>query len=130
MFTFIHRNPEMQLDKGHTALFLADVQNEFLTEGGTYYPLIEESLRANKVPDHLEELLPLRQGMRLPSHPLAALLLPDRWPVGRSWRCYLALPRAGGLRRPKGSSEPGRLRGVRVDFPERYRKYLQDGKTL
>lgn len=32
MFTFTHRNPEMQLDKKHTALVLADMQNEFLEE--------------------------------------------------------------------------------------------------
>ena len=30
MFTFTHRNPEMQIDKPHTALVLADMQNEFL----------------------------------------------------------------------------------------------------
>ena len=57
MHIFSHRNPEMHLDRGHTALFLADIQNEFLTEGGTYYLLIEESLKANKVHDHLEDLM-------------------------------------------------------------------------
>jgi len=30
MFTFTHNNPEMQIDKPHTALVLADMQNEFL----------------------------------------------------------------------------------------------------
>ena len=33
MFTFTHRNPEMRLDKDHTALVLADIQNEFLQPG-------------------------------------------------------------------------------------------------
>ena len=32
MYTFTHRNPEMQIDKPHTALVLADMQNEFLEE--------------------------------------------------------------------------------------------------
>ena len=41
MYVFTHRNPEMQLDKQHTALVLADLQNEFLEEKtGTYYELI------------------------------------------------------------------------------------------
>jgi biuret amidohydrolase len=33
MFTFTHRNPEMKLDKNHTALVLTDIQNEFLQPG-------------------------------------------------------------------------------------------------
>ncbi|MGY6163933.1 isochorismatase family protein [Paraburkholderia strydomiana] len=57
MFTFTHRNPEMQLDRHHTALVLADIQNEFLSEHGSYYPMIEDSLRQNNVPEHIEQLL-------------------------------------------------------------------------
>jgi hypothetical protein len=33
MYVFAHKNPEMQLDKKQTALVVADIQNEFLTEG-------------------------------------------------------------------------------------------------
>jgi hypothetical protein len=42
MFTFTHRNPEMLLDKDHTALVLADIQNEFLPPGDQprYYALV------------------------------------------------------------------------------------------
>ena len=47
MFTFTHRNPEMQLDKQHTALVLADIQNEFLQPGSEprYHALIEDALK-------------------------------------------------------------------------------------
>jgi hypothetical protein len=31
-FIFTYRNPEMQLDRKHTAVVLADIQNEFLIE--------------------------------------------------------------------------------------------------
>jgi nicotinamidase-related amidase len=57
MYLFTHRNPEMALDRRHSALVLADIQNDFLTESGSYYPLIEESLKKNQVLDYLEELL-------------------------------------------------------------------------
>ena len=52
MVTFNHRNPEMQLDKRHTALVLADIQNEFLEEKtGTYYELIADALKKRNVID-------------------------------------------------------------------------------
>jgi hypothetical protein len=59
---FTHRNPEMQLDKEHTALVVADLQNEFLRpDTGTYYELIEDSLREHDVASHLEQLLQTAQ---------------------------------------------------------------------
>ncbi|MGH1574890.1 hypothetical protein ACRAWG_34930 [Methylobacterium sp. P31] len=40
MLKFSYRNSEMQLEKGRTALVLADMQNEFLEEKtGTYYEI-------------------------------------------------------------------------------------------
>ncbi len=63
MFVFKHRNPEMQLAKGRTALVLADIQNEFLEEKkeGTYYALIEDALKKRNVIPNLEELLETAQ---------------------------------------------------------------------
>src|SRR6201986_3842702 len=56
-FTFTHRNPEMQLDKKHTALVFADLQNEFFEDIGSYYRLIEDKLKELNVMEHTEELL-------------------------------------------------------------------------
>ena len=62
MFKFTHRNPEMQIDKQHTALVLADMQNEFLEEKtGTYYELIADALKKRNVIANLEELLKTAQ---------------------------------------------------------------------
>ena len=65
MYTFTHRNPEMQIDKSHTALVLADMQNEFLEEKptGTYYELIEDALKKRNVIANLEQLLKTAQGL-------------------------------------------------------------------
>jgi len=59
MHTFTHRNPEMQLDKNHTALVLADIQNEFLQPGEEprYHALIEDALKERNVIANLEALL-------------------------------------------------------------------------
>jgi hypothetical protein len=79
MFVFKHRNPEMQLAKGRTALVLADIQNEFLEEKeGTYYALIEEALKKRNVIPNLEELLKTAQKLEYFHHPFTALVLPDR----------------------------------------------------
>ena len=58
MFTFTHRNPEIQIDKPRTALVLADMQNEFLEAKSdvTYYALIADALKARNVISNLEQL--------------------------------------------------------------------------
>jgi nicotinamidase-related amidase len=57
MTLFTHRAPEVKLDKERTALVLVDIQNDFLTEGGKYYVLIEELMKRNNVNANLETLL-------------------------------------------------------------------------
>src|SRR3569833_781391 len=47
----------MQIDKDRTALVLVDIQNDFLTEGGKYYVMIEELMKRNDVNARLETLL-------------------------------------------------------------------------
>ena len=129
MFLFTHRNPEMQLDRDHTALLLADMQNEFLSESGTYYPLIEESLRAHKVHDHLEELLRCAK-----EHGFPVIHSPHYYyPTDGQWVApagaiadYLA--QVGFVLRQDPLSLDG-FAGSGADFPDRYRQYLQDGKT-
>lgn len=62
MYVFTHRNPEMQLDRQHAALVLADLQNEFLEEKtGTYYELIADALKERNVIANLEQLLKTAQ---------------------------------------------------------------------
>ena len=63
MFTFTHRNPEMQLDRSHTALVLADIQNEFPQPGEQprYHALIEDALKKRNVIANLKALLKTAQ---------------------------------------------------------------------
>jgi biuret amidohydrolase len=130
MFTFTHRNPEMQIDKPHTALVLADIQNEFLDEAtGKYYPMIEEALKARNVIDHLEQLLQCAQenGFFVIHSPHYYYPTDRQWVVpGGAIADYLA--QIGFV----GRKDPVDLEGFvgsRADYPERFKKYLMDGKT-
>jgi nicotinamidase-related amidase len=130
MMLFTHRNPEMQLDKEHTALVVADLQNEFLRpDTGTYYELIEDSLRERDVTSHLEQLLQCAQDSDY------FVIHSPHWynPTDLQW---VAPPGAiadylfhiGFV----GRSSPVYLdgfEGSRADFYEPFKKYINDGKT-
>lgn len=130
MQIFTHRNPEMQLDKHHTALVLADIQNEFLSDKGSYYPLIEESLKEHKVHDHLEELLKCAKECGFPviHSPHYYYTSDGGWVApGGAISDYLATKISFVFRKDPVSLEG--FEGSGADYPERYKKYLMDGKT-
>ena len=109
---FTHRNPEMQLDKEHTALVVADLQNEFLRpDTGTYYELIEDSLREHDVASHLEQLLQTAQDDGY------FVIHSPHWysPTDLQWvapAAHRRLPVPHRLRRALELGLPGRLRGL------------------
>jgi biuret amidohydrolase len=126
---FTHRNPEMQLERTRTALVLVDMQNEFLTDTGHYYPMIAERLASENVVDHLEELL-----IAAKANDVAVVHSPHYfYPTDGQW---VAPPGAmahylggiGFVQRKDPLSLDG-FTGSGADFPERFRKYLQDGHT-
>ena len=130
MFLFTHRNPEMQLDKQHTALVLADMQNEFLEEKtGTYYELIADGLKKRNVIANLETLLKTAQSLGY------HILHSPHWyyPTDLQWTVppgaiadYLI---GIGF---CGRKDPVDLQGFvgsRADYYEPFKKYLMDGRT-
>jgi biuret amidohydrolase len=129
VYTFTHRNPEMQLDKAHTALVLADIQNEFLAESGSYYPMIEEALKAHNVHDHLEELMSCAQenDYFVIHSPHYYYPTEGQWVApGGAMADYLA---GIGFVLRKDPVDLEGLAGSGADYAERYKKYLMDGKT-
>src|ERR1700753_1411401 len=131
MFTFTHRNPEMQLDKKRTALVLADIQNEFLqpSEQPRYHALIEDALKKRNVIANLEALLKTAQELGY------FVIHSPHWyyPTDGQWTVppgaighYL-----GGIGFC-GRKDPVDLegfRGSRADYYEPFKKYLMDGHT-
>ncbi|KAH8799124.1 Isochorismatase-like protein [Xylogone sp. PMI_703] len=122
----------MQLDKKHTALVLVDIQNEFLTESGSYYPMIADKLKELNVFDHIEELLKNAQ-----DNNFYVLHSPHYlYPTDRQWVAqggamvdYLGKLPNGFV----GRKDPVDLEGFvgsGADYPEWLKKYLMDGKTV
>ena len=131
MVTFTHRNPEMELERKRTALVLADIQNEFLSGHGSYYPLIEDALKERNVIDHLEELLQCAE-----EHDYYVIHSPHYYyPTDAQWVVpggaiadYLGGVPGGFVLRADPVDLEG-LDGSGADYFEPFKKYLMNGKT-
>ena len=111
MFTFTHRNPEMQIDKPAYSVGLGRHAERVSPEEktGTYYELIADALKKRNVIENLEQLLQTAQEARLLHHPFAALVLSDRPAMERTSRRDRRLSRRYRVLRPQGSSRSRRL---------------------
>ena len=131
MYTFTHRNPEMQIDKTHTALMLADMQNEFLEEKkeGTYYALIEDALKKRNVIANLEQLLKTAQDLGY------FIVHSPHWYYPTDGQWVVPAGAIGDYLRSIGfcgRKDPVDLEGFhksRADYYEPFKKYLMDGHT-
>ena len=131
MYTFTHRNPEMQIDKTHTALMLADMQNEFLEEKkeGTYYALIEDALKKRNVIANLEQLLKTAQDMGY------FIVHSPHWYYPTDGQWVVPAGAIGDYLRSIGfcgRKDPVDLEGFhksRADYYVPFKKYLMDGHT-
>jgi nicotinamidase-related amidase len=131
MFTFTHRNPEMRLDKDHTALVLADIQNEFLQPGEQprYYALIEDALKKRNVIAHIEALLKTAQelGYFVLHSPHWYYPTDGQWVVAPGAIAdYL---QSIGFCGRKDPVDLEGFHGSRADYYEPFKKYLMDGHT-
>ncbi|WP_459805686.1 isochorismatase family protein [Herbidospora sp. RD11066] len=119
----------MELDKEHTALVMADLQNDFLREDGSYYPLIADSLRAHGTIEHIEQLLECAK-----DNDFAVVHSPHYYyPTDRQW---VVPPGAIGHYLSTidfvGRKDPVDLEGFEgsgADYAEGLKKYLMDGRT-
>jgi len=127
---FTHKTPEMTLRRDHSALVLTDIQNDFLSPGGAAYGLIEKSLAEHDTAANLERLLAAAK-----AHDFPVFVSPHYYyPHDHHWVAPLTpledLAHQIGL---VGRRDPLSLEGFAgsgADFPERYRPFLCDGKTV
>jgi nicotinamidase-related amidase len=130
MFTFTHRNPEMQLDKRRTALVLADMQNEFLEDKpNTYGEMIADSLRQRNVIGNLDKLLATAQelGYFIIHSPHWYYPTDGQWavPPGAIGDYLVSIGFCGR----KDPVDLEGFHGSRADYYEPFKKYLMDGHT-
>jgi nicotinamidase-related amidase len=121
----------MQIDKTHTALMLADMQNEFLEEKkeGTYYALIEDALKKRNVIANLEQLLKTAQDLGY------FIVHSPHWYYPTDGQWVVPAGAIGDYLRSIGfcgRKDPVDLEGFhksRADYYEPFKKYLMDGHT-
>ncbi|MGE5517523.1 MAG: isochorismatase family cysteine hydrolase [Bacteroidota bacterium] len=117
------------LDRSRTAVVITDPQNEFLREDGKLYPLLADNLRELGTIENIAKLMESAKtaGIALAVDPLVYTALDGNWThAGALQRQLLdmkALHRAS-LNDPKG------FEGSGADFFQRYKPFIQDGKTI
>ena len=127
---FDHKALGMKVDLATTALAFTDLHNDFLSPNGKAYPLIETSLKKNNTADNIEHLL--RAAKSVGMH---VFLSPHYYyPHDHQWTQPLTpledLAHKVGLVGRKGALTLQEFEGSGADFPERYKPYLLDGKTV
>jgi nicotinamidase-related amidase len=119
----------MKLDPRRTALVIVDPQNDFLHEKGVAWGVVGKSVTEHGVVQHLEDLLAAAKGSNLP-----VFVSPHYYyPHDHQWEFEGALEKVmhaiGMFDRP-GPLDTTGLEGSGADFLERYKPYLNDGKTV
>jgi len=119
----------MEINADRTALVLVDIQNDFLTEGGKYFVLIEELMNQNKVNANLEALLQAAKRHRFPVFMSPHYFFPHdhKGKTGLSPMEDLALN--GGVAARQSPLHMDDVRGSGADVPDQFRKYMEDENT-
>lgn len=120
---------DMQIDKDRTALVLVDIQNDFLTDGGKYYVMIEELMKCNDVNANLEKLLQTSKENGFPVFMSPHYFFPHdhKGKAGLGPMADLAL--RGGVVARESPLHFDDVAGSGADIPERFRKYMEDSET-
>src|SRR3569833_3177695 len=118
-----------QIDKDRTALVLVDIQNDFLTEGGKYYVMIEELMKRNDVNARLETLLKTCKLHNFPVFMSPHYFFPHdhKGKTGLGPMEDLALK--GGVVARQSPLHFDDVPGSGAAVPDRFRKYLEDSET-
>jgi nicotinamidase-related amidase len=121
-------NPGMQIDES-TALVITDPQNDFLSPDGVTWGVVGESVTENNTVEHIETLLKLAKDNDIP-----VFVSPHYYyPTDKGWKFEGALEvlmhNIGMFDRTDPLNLEG-FEGSGADWLERYKPFIQDGKTI
>jgi nicotinamidase-related amidase len=116
------------LDKATTAVLITDPQNEFLHPRGKLYKLLESNLKTLDTIDNIELLMKTakQSDIALAVDPLMYTPLDNNWANAGTLQRQLLDMKA---LRAAGFSDT-ELAGTGADYYERYKPYINDGKTI
>ena len=119
----------MNLDRTDTAVVLIDPQNDVLSETGIAWPLLHESLRENNTIENMERIFKAAK-----SHRFEVFISPHYfYPTDKGWKFNGPLEAdeaSASMFARKGVLNLDGLRGSGADWLERFRPYIEDGKTI
>ena len=122
-------NPGMQIDPKNTALVITDPQNDFLSPEGATWGVVGESVTENNTVENIETLFKAAKQKGIP-----VFISPHYYyPTDHGWKFEGALENLmhnlGMFDRKDPLSLEG-FKGSGADWLERYRTYIEDGKTV
>lgn len=119
----------MDIDAQDTALVLTDPQNDFLSPDGVTWELVGASVEENGTVEHIEQLLKAAK-----DGGYEVFVSPHYYyPTDREWRFGGALElkmHEIGMFERSGPLDLDGFRGSGADWLERYKPYLDDGRTV
>jgi nicotinamidase-related amidase len=119
----------MIIDKNDTAVVFIDPQNEVLSETGLGWPLLRESLQENNTIENMERIFKAAK-----SYGFEVFISPHYfYPSDKGWKFNGALEAdeaSAGMFARKGILSVDGLRGSGADWLERFKPYIDDGKTI
>lgn len=122
-------NPGMKIDGANTALVITDPQNDFLSPEGVTWGVVGKNVTENKTVENIETLFQLAKARGIP-----VFVSPHYYyPADHGWRfegALEALMRKIGMFDRKGPLNVEGLDGSGADWLERYKAYIEDGKTV
>jgi nicotinamidase-related amidase len=119
----------MQIDRSDTAVVLIDPQNEVLSESGLAWPLVRESLEENNTIENMERIFKVAK-----TRGFELFISPHYfYPTDKGWRFNGPLESdeaTSGFFARRGILNVEGLTGSGADWLERFRPYIEDGKTI
>src|SRR5882757_1342687 len=119
----------MRIHREDTAIVFIDPQNEVLSEKGSAWPLVRESLQENNTIENMERIFKAAK-----AHGFEVFISPHYfYPTDKGWKFNGALETdesSSGMFARKGVLNLDGLEGSGADWLKRFKPYIEDGKTI
>lgn len=119
----------MNIGRKETAVVFTDPQNEVLGETGLAWPLVHESLRENNTVENMERIFEAAK-----ANGFEVFISPHYfYPTDKGWKFNGPLETdeaESGMFARRGVLNLDGLEGSGADWLERFKPYIEDGKTI
>jgi nicotinamidase-related amidase len=119
----------LNIHQEDTAIVFIDPQNEVLSEKGSAWPLVRESLQENNTIENMERIFKAAK-----AHGFEVFISPHYfYPTDKGWKFNGPLETdeaTSGMFARKGVLNLEGFEGSGADWLERFKPYIQDGKTI